>query len=89
MAYLLVHMGDILGAEGYVLALVWISPHQIQASTMEQAVGTLSACDFSGPDWWYAFAQLYEGFNHTPLPKDKHIGILSQGKGGGEPLWAD
>ena len=29
MAYLLVCMGDVPGAGGYGLALVWISPHQI------------------------------------------------------------
>ena len=80
MAYLLVCMGDILGAESYGMALVWISPHQIQVSTMEEAVGTLSACNSSGPNWPYALAQLYEGSNHTPLPKDKHIGILPERK---------
>ena len=47
---------------------------------MEEAVGMLSACISSGSDWPYALAQLYEGSNHTPLPKDKHIGILPQGK---------
>ena len=80
MAYLLVHTGDALGAQSYGMALVWISPHQVWASTMEEAVGTLSACISSGPDWLYALAQLYEGSNHTPLPKDKYIGILPQGK---------
>ena len=80
MAYLLVHTGDASGAESYTLALVWISPHQARASTMEEALGTLSACISSGPDWPYVLAQLYEGSNHTPLPKDKHLGILPQGK---------
>ena len=80
MAYLLVHTGDTLGAENYGMALVWISPHQIQASTMEEAVGTLSACISSGPNWPYVLGQLYEGSNHTPLPKDKHLGVLAQGK---------
>ena len=80
MAYLLVHTGDVSGAKSYGLALVWISPHQVQVSTMEKAIGTLSACISSGPDWPYAPAQLYKGSNHTPLPKDKHIGVLPQGK---------
>ena len=62
------------------MALVWISPHQAQASTMEEALGTLSACISSGPNWPYVLAQLYEGSNHTPLPKDKHLGILPQGR---------
>ena len=56
MAYLLVHTGDTLGAESYGMALVWISPHQVQASTMEEAVGTLSAYISSGPDWPYVLA---------------------------------
>ena len=47
---------------------------------MEEALGTLSACISSGPDWPYVFAQLYKGSNHTPQPKDKHLGILPRGK---------
>ena len=47
---------------------------------MEEALGTLSACIPSGPDWPYIFAHIYQGSNHTPLSKDKHIGILPQGK---------
>ena len=80
MAYFLVHTGDTSGAESYGMALVWISPHQAQASTMKEAVGTLSACISSGPNWPYVLAQLYEGSNHTPLPKGKHLGVLPQGK---------
>ena len=80
MAYLLVHTGDTSGAESYGLALVWISPHQAWVFTMEEALGTTSACISSGPDWPYVLAQLYEDSNHTPLPKDKHLGVLPQGK---------
>ena len=47
---------------------------------MEEALGTLSTCISSGPDWPYVFAQLYKGSNHKPLPKDKHLGILPWGK---------
>ena len=80
MAYLLVHTEGDSEAESYGMALVWTSPHQAQVSTMEEALGTLSACISSGPNWPYVFAQLYQGSNHTPLPKDKHIGVLPQGK---------
>ena len=76
MAYLLVHTEGSSEAESYGMALVWISPHQAQVSMMEEAFGTLSACISSGPNWPYVFAQLYKGSNHTPLPKDKHLGIL-------------
>ena len=85
MAYLLVCTGDASGTESYSLALVWISPHQAQSSTMEEAIGTLSACIFSRPDWPYVLAGLYKGCNHTPLPKDKHLGILPKGKAEDSP----
>ena len=80
MAYLLVCTEGSSEAESYGMALVWISPHQAQVSMMEEALGTLSACISSGPNWPYVFAQLYKGSNHTPLPKDKHLGILPLGK---------
>ena len=47
---------------------------------MEEADETLAACPSSGTDWSYALAQLYEGSHHALLPKDKHLGILPQGK---------
>ena len=80
MAYLLVHTEDASGTESYSLALVWISPHQVRASTMEEAIGTLSTCISSGPNWPYVLAWLYKGSNHTPLSKDKHLGILPKRK---------
>ena len=45
----------------------------------EEALGIISTCTSNGLDWPYVFIQLYEGANHAPLPKDKHLGILSQG----------
>ena len=47
---------------------------------MEEALEILSTCVSSGPDWLYILTQLYEGTNHAPLPKDKHLGVLPQGK---------
>ena len=47
---------------------------------MEEALGTLSAWISSGPNWLYVLAQLYEGSKHAPLPKDKHLCVLPQGK---------
>ena len=76
LAYLLVWTGDTLEAQHYGMSLVWISPNQVQAPTMEEAVRALSAYISSRPDWPYALMQLYEGPSHTPLPKDKHLGIL-------------
>ena len=88
MAYLLVRVEDASEVKGYGIALMWISPHQAQASMMEEALGILSTCISSGPDWLYILTQLYEGTNHAPLPKDKHLGILPQGKVE-KPVWAD
>ena len=83
MSYLLVKVEDASEVEGYGVALVWISPHQAWASMMEEALEILSTCISCGSDWPYVLTQLYEGANHAPLPKDKHLGILPQGKAEG------
>ena len=80
LAYLLVRVEDASEVKGYGIAIVWISPHQAQASMMEKALGILSTFTSSGPDWPYILTQLYEGTNHAPLPKDKHLSVLPQGK---------
>ena len=76
MAYLLVRVKDASEVKGYGIAVVWISPHQAWASTMEEALRIVSTCVSNGPDWSYVLTQLYEGTNHAPLPKDKHLSIL-------------
>ena len=78
MAYLLMKVEDASEVEGYGIALVWISPRQAHASTMEEALEIVSTCISRGPDWLYIFTQLYEDTNHVPLPKDKHLSILPQ-----------
>ena len=55
---------------------------------MGEALGFLSTLTSKGSDWPYILTQLYEGTNHTPLPKGKHLGIMPLRKGG-EPMWAD
>ena len=80
MAYLLVCTGDTLEAWNYGISLVWINPNQVRASTKEEVVGTLSTYITSRPHCPYALVQLYKGSSHTPLPKDKHLGVLPQGK---------
>ena len=64
----------------YGISLVWVNPNQVRAATMEEVVKKLTAYPSSGTDWPYALAQLYEDPPHAPLPKDKHLGILPQGK---------
>ena len=73
-------MGSTNEDRQYGISLVWVNPKQTRASTMEEAVETLAAYPSSGTDWLYALAQLYKGSHHAPLPKDKHLGILPQGK---------
>ena len=80
MAYLLVKVKDASEVKGYGMAIVWISPRQARASMMEEALEILSTCVSNGLDWPYILTQFYEGTNHVPLPKDKHLGILPQGK---------
>ena len=80
MAYLLVKVEDASEVKGYSMALVWISRHQGLASMMMEALEILSTCASSGPNWPYVLTKLYEDTNHVPLPKDKHLGILPQGK---------
>ena len=80
MACLLVKVEDASEVKGYGMALVWISPHQARASMMMEALEILSTCASSGPDWLYVLTELYEDTNHVPLPKEKHLSILPQGK---------
>ena len=80
IAYLLVWVENTVKDRYYGISLVWVNPNQVTAATMEEAVKKLTACISSGTDWPYSLVQLYEGPHHAPLPKDKHLGILPQGK---------
>ena len=64
----------------YSISLVWVHPNQVRVTTIEEAVESLTAYTSSGVDWPYALAQLCEDPHHAPLPKNKHLGILPQGK---------
>ena len=80
MAYLLVQSNDTSEARTYGIALVWISPLEARVSSMVEALEILSSLTSEGSDWLYIFLQLYEGANNMPLPRDKHIYVLPQGK---------
>ena len=47
---------------------------------MEEVVKKLTTFTSSGADWPYTLAQLCKDPHHAPLPKNKHLGILPQGK---------
>ena len=80
IVYLLVWVENTMKDRHYGISLVWVNPNQVRAATMEEVVEKLTACTSSGANWPYALVQLYEGLCHAPLPKDKHLGILPQGK---------
>ena len=80
MAYLLVQIKDSSEAGTYGMALVWISPLQARVFSMVEALEILSSLSSEGSDWPYIILQLYEGANHMPIPRDKHICVLPQGK---------
>ena len=80
IAYLLVWIENTTKDRYYGISLVWLNPNQVRAATMKEAVEKLTACTSSRNNWPYALAQLYEGPHHAPLPKDKHLVILPQGK---------
>ena len=64
----------------YGISLVWVHSNQVRAATIEEVVEKLTAFTSSGVDWPYALAQLCKDPHHAPLPKNKHLGILPQGK---------
>ena len=47
---------------------------------MEEAVEKLTTFTSSGADWPYDLAQLCGDPHQAPLPKNKHLGVLPQGK---------
>ena len=49
-------------------------------ATIEEVVEKLTTFTSSGANWPYALAQLCEDPHHAPLPKNKHLGVLPQGK---------
>ena len=66
------------GLKIMVWLTIWVNPSQVRVPSIEEAVGKLTACASSGPDWPYALVQLHEGTHHAPLPKEGHVGILPQ-----------
>ena len=78
--YLLVWVEDAKRDRCYGISLVWVHPIQVRVATMEEAVDKLTAFTSCGANWPYALAQLFENPHHAPLPKNKHLGVLPQGK---------
>ena len=68
---------EVTGARIYGLLTVWVNPSQARVPSMEEMVGKLTTCTFSGPNWPYALVWLHKGTHHALLPKEGHVGILS------------
>ena len=85
IAYLLVQVENAMRDRHYGISLVWVNSNQARAATMEEAVEKLAACSSSGTNWPYTLVLLYGGPCHAPLPKDGHLGILSQKGAEGTP----
>ena len=62
------------------MAMVWVSSLQARVFSMVEALEMLSSLTSKGSDWPCILIQLYEGANHMPLLKDRHICILPQEK---------
>ena len=48
IAYLLVWIGSAMRDRHYGISIVWVNPNQGRATSMEEAVKTLTACSSSG-----------------------------------------
>ena len=80
IAYLLVWVEDTKRDRHYGISLVWVHSDQVRAATMEEAVKKLTTFTSCGANWPYALAQLCKDPHHAPLPQNKHLGVLPQGK---------
>ena len=79
MAYLLVSTEDeAMSDRVYGLSTVWVDPSQARVSTVEEVVRQLTALVSSGPNWPYALVQLNEDTCHAPLPREGHLGVLTE-----------
>ena len=82
MVYLLVRVDNTSEVRNYGLAIVWTGSRQARLGSMGEALKLISSLTSKGSDWPYILIQLYEGANHMPLPKDRHVCVLSLGKVG-------
>ena len=87
MAYFLVHVDDTSEVGTYGMAIVWINSCQARMFSVVEALEMLSSFTPEGSDWPYVLIQLYEGANHMPLPKDRHVCILPQGEADSPSGW--
>ena len=82
MVYLLVWVDNTSEVRNYGMDIVWTGSHQARLGSMGEALESISSLTSEGSDWPYVLIQLYEGANHMPLPKDRHVCVLPLGKMG-------
>ena len=80
IAYLLVQVENTKKERHYGISLVWVHSDQVRATAIKEAVEKSTTCTSSGANWPYILAQLCEDPHHASLSKNKHLGILPQGK---------
>ena len=80
MAYLLVHAGDASEAQNYGMALVWISPHQVCVSTMEEAVGDTVHLHLQWTQLAVCSCTAIRGLQPYTPPQGQTFRCLAQGK---------
>ena len=81
MAYLLVSAKDEANVRQSVMATPlcgWIH-HRPGFPLWRKWVRQLTALVSSGPNWPYTLVQLNEDTCHVPLPREGHLGILTEG----------
>ena len=54
----------------YGISLVWVHPHQVRVTTIEEAADSLTTYTSSGVNWPYALAQLCEDPHHATTPQE-------------------
>ena len=77
MAYLLIALGKtVKGEMVFELAVVWVCPHQVCLSSLDEAVRKLTLLIDIGDNWAYAFMQLNINAQHIPLSSDNHTSAM-------------
>ena len=80
ITYLLISTEDGVASDRvYGLSIVWVNLYQARISTIEEVVRQLTTLVSSGPHWHYGLVQLNGDTHHSPLPREEHLCILTEG----------
>ena len=80
MAFLLIVPGANARCEQvFILAAMWVHPHQAHLPTLGKAAWKLMMLASDSPNWPYAYVQINNAMAHTPLSSDGHIRVTTDG----------